>query len=68
MAKFIKAEDIPADMNAVAFWETSHGETMWQMSKSVRGAKMIRARHTDSPSHGWATIETSDRINGMMIW
>lgn len=68
MAKFIAPEDIPTDVEAVAFWKTAQGETMWQFSKSVRGAKMISAKHKKSSEHGWATIESTDRTHGKMIW
>lgn len=68
MAKFIPAEDIPADIEAIAFWEDSHGNTQWQMSKSIRGAKLIVAKHTDSPKRGWSAIDGAERTHGKMIW
>ena len=68
MAKMITPDLIPAEMQAVAFWTTSHGETMWQLSKSVRGAKSISSRHKNSSSFGWAVIEDTDRVHGKMIW
>lgn len=68
MAKFIKAQDIPEDMNALAFWTDSDGNTEYQMSKTLRGAKIVKSRHTDNPVYGWMTIEPHDRENGIMVW
>ena len=69
MAKFSPAENIPADMEALAFWEDSHGNTQYQFSKSVRGAKLVSARHPEGASWGWRSIEPSERsVMGIMIW
>lgn len=68
MVKFIKAEDIPEEMNALAFWVSSRGETMWQMSKSAQGAKQIMTRHNNAAQYGWQIISTNDRQHGIMVW
>lgn len=67
MSKFIKGEDIPADVTAVAFWEED-GQTQYQYSRTPRGAKMISSKHKDSPTRGWSVIEKTDREHGLMIW
>lgn len=68
MSKFIKAQDIPADAEAIAFWQDENGTTQVQMSKSVRGAKMIASKHKESPEFGWTVIDDKDQAHGRMVW
>ena len=68
MAKFIKADEIPADAKAIFHvQQTQDSETVIAFTKSVRTAKIAYNKSVGF-SRGWATIEKLDREHGIMVW
>lgn len=68
MAKFIEAENIPADAKALVWYLDENGETQVIFKKTARAAKMAYNKITDSRNFGWMTIEEAEHGSGIMVW
>lgn len=68
MLKFFSPAEIPANVNAVAYWEDENGGMKIRMVKSIHAAKITIAKNTkNSTWWGWHAIQDHERKHGIMV-